>query len=228
MNPGVRGMADDVLRRVGAVLLLVGLIDIGVMIYCIMNGISYSSSFNIFAVVLGILLLRGSLRAASIVRFFGAFFLASFIGLIATWPFLQPLGLTLAELRHMTAGDIAFYSAFTLCGLALLFWVTLELNEDAVVSALQMAGRKVRPLYIPVALGVALVVVGGGAMVFMTGGETGQHAMDLAAARLGPGYRYHVSSLHVSKTGQGSSVFGVVTAWNDADLRDIPVAWRER
>jgi hypothetical protein len=176
-------------------------IDIGVMIYCIMNGISYSSSFNIFAVVLGILLLRGSLRAASIVSFFGAFFLAGFLGLIAAWPVLQPLGLTLAELHRTAVSDIAFYSAFALCGLTLLFWITLELNEDAVVTALQSAGRKVRPLYVPVALGIAIVAVGSGAMVFMTGGENGKHAMDLAAARLGPGYRYHVSSLHMSTTG---------------------------
>jgi hypothetical protein len=62
----------------------------------------------------------------------------------------------------------------------------------------------------------------------MTGGETGKHAMDLAAAKLGPGYRYHVRSLHVSTTGQGTSVFGVVTAWNSSELRDIPVAWRQR
>jgi hypothetical protein len=176
-------------------------IDIGVMIYCIMNGISYSSSFNIFAVVLGILLLRGSLRAASIVSFFGAFVLAGFLGLIAAWPVLQPLGLTLAELHRTAVSDIAFYSAFALCGLTLLFWITLELNEDAVVTALQSAGRKVRPLYVPVALGIAIVAVGSGAMVFMTGGENGKHAMDLAAARLGPGYRYHVSSLHMSTTG---------------------------
>ena len=40
-----------ILRRVGIVLLLAGLIDIGVMVYCIANDISYSSSFNIFAVI---------------------------------------------------------------------------------------------------------------------------------------------------------------------------------
>jgi hypothetical protein len=40
--------------------------------------------------------------------------------------------------------------------------------------------------------------------------------------------RLPVSSLHVSKTGWGTSVFGVVTAWNEVDLREIPVSWRER
>ena len=56
-----------ILKRVGGVLLVVGLIDIGVMIYCAVNRISYSSSFNVFAVIAGIFLLRGSLGAASIV-----------------------------------------------------------------------------------------------------------------------------------------------------------------
>jgi hypothetical protein len=57
-----------ILKCVGGVLLIVGLVDIAVMIYCIANRISYSSSFNIFAVVAGIFLLRGNLRAASLVR----------------------------------------------------------------------------------------------------------------------------------------------------------------
>ena len=51
----------SILARVGEVLLIVGVLDIGAMIYCIMKGISYASSFNIFAVWLGILLIRGSL-----------------------------------------------------------------------------------------------------------------------------------------------------------------------
>ena len=60
------------LARVGLVLVVIGVIDIAVMIYCIVNGIRYSSSFNIFAVVLGVMLVRGNLRAASVVSFFGS------------------------------------------------------------------------------------------------------------------------------------------------------------
>lgn len=46
-----------VLVRTGKVLITVGVIDIGVMIYCIANEISYSSSFNIFAVIAGFFLM---------------------------------------------------------------------------------------------------------------------------------------------------------------------------
>jgi hypothetical protein len=60
-----------ILRRVGGVLVAVGLVDIAWMIYCIVHGISYRSSLNLFAVIAGVLLLRGSLRTAANVRWFG-------------------------------------------------------------------------------------------------------------------------------------------------------------
>ncbi len=44
-----------ILKRVGLVLIAVGLCDIIFMIYCVSQGQSYSSSFNIFAVIAGVL-----------------------------------------------------------------------------------------------------------------------------------------------------------------------------
>jgi hypothetical protein len=44
------------------VLAVIGLIEIAVMIYCIVNRISCSSSFNMFAVIAGMLLMRGGLK----------------------------------------------------------------------------------------------------------------------------------------------------------------------
>ena len=74
------------LKRVGTVLVAVGLLDIGVMVYCVMNGISYTSSFNIAAVIGGIFLRRGSLRAASIVAWLAVLFLTgASCGLLFTW-----------------------------------------------------------------------------------------------------------------------------------------------
>jgi len=143
-----------ILARVGEVLLIVGVLDIGVMIYCIMNGISYASSFNIFAVWLGILLMRGSLWAASVVRFFSAFFLAGGIGLIAVFPFLQPISLTLAEVRHISP----FTVALPLLVLTLSLWTASELNGEPVLAALQASGRGVSSLLVPIVLGLGLVV----------------------------------------------------------------------
>lgn len=53
------------LRQAGAVLILVGIIDVLWMLYCvIVRHVSYSSSINLFAIVAGIFIYRGSARAA--------------------------------------------------------------------------------------------------------------------------------------------------------------------
>jgi hypothetical protein len=65
-----------VLKRVGVVLVLVALADVGWMIYCFIHGMPYSSSLNLFAVAAGVFLIRGSLRTATYVRWFSIFFLS--------------------------------------------------------------------------------------------------------------------------------------------------------
>lgn len=151
-----------VLIRVGSALLIVGALDIVMMVYCMANGIAYRSSFNIFAVALGILLIRGSLWAASFVRFFSAFFIAGGIGLIVSFPFLQPMALTLTELRHTSPLAIAPPLAL----LALSLWIVRELNAEPVLAAWQSAGKRVSPLVFPVILGFGLVVGLAGVLAF--------------------------------------------------------------
>lgn len=213
-----------ILKRVGAVLLVMGVIDIGLMIYCIINHISYSSSFNIFAVWLGILLMRGSLWAASKVRFLITLFIASGIGLIAVMPFLQPNSLTLAELRH--ASLVAIISLILI--VVLLSWIVVELNKQPVLDAFKNAGRKVWPPIIPAIIGICLTVAIGIGINFMTSSQIGEHAKALAMSKLGTGYKYHVSSMRVTTSNQHTSVAAVVTAWDDNnDVQQVPVEWEE-
>jgi hypothetical protein len=47
----------------------------------------------------------------------------------------------------------------------------------------------------------------------------------MAEELVGPGYQLHVSSMRVSRSGHTESVSGVVTAWNDKEIRDIAVHW---
>jgi hypothetical protein len=216
-----------ILKRVGAVLLAVGLIDIAVMIYCIANGVSYSSSFNIFAVVAGIFLLRGSLRAASIVRWFSVFMLSGFVALLIAWPLMQPVGLTLTQIRLNPGTSIATFAVLAFV-LGLLFWLARELGREPVLAARASAGRKPRDMRIPAAAGVGMVIV---MIIFMTlllGGETADRAKSMAEQQVGPGYRFHVSALNIATNNQGTSVSGVVTAWNDNEIRTVPVHWVER
>src|SRR6266700_7722065 len=114
-----------ILKRVGLVLVVIGLIDVGVMVYSIVNRQSYSSSFNIFAVIAGIFLMRGGLRTAGLVRWFSVFMLVGFLALAVVAPFLQPLDLSLTELR-LNPGSFLIGVIFYFFVLGLLYWVARQ------------------------------------------------------------------------------------------------------
>jgi hypothetical protein len=215
-----------ILTRVGKVLIAIGIIDIGVMIYCITNKIPYSSSFNIFAVVAGVFLSRGSLRAASIVRWFSVFSLCAFAAMAVAWPIVQPLDLTLTQARlspvstSLTAAFLAF-----LC--ALLYWLAKSLGDSSVLDALAAAGRKRRSMRVAAFSGVALVIALSTFMSLLLGGESAKKATQMAQEELGPGYKFYVSSLSIASGSAGTSVRAVVTAWNSSEVRNVPVSWQE-
>ncbi len=219
-------MYTQILQRAGAVLVLVGLVDIAVMIYCIANGISYSSSFNIFAVVAGVFLIRGSLRAASIVRWFAVFMLSTFVSLLLAWPLLQPLGLTLTQIKFHPIPS-AVTAALMAGILALLFWLAKVLGSEPVQAARAEQGRKLRKMWIPAGIGVGMVAVLGISLTLLLGGESAEHATSIARQQVGEGYQFYVGTLNVVHTQQGKFVSGIVTAWNDSEIRYVPVRWDE-
>lgn len=89
----------DILRRVGLAFVSIGILDIGFTIYCTANKISYSSSLNIYAVVAGIFLLKGNLKAARIISWFIAISVGGYIVRIVIAPFLRPDDHLLAYFR---------------------------------------------------------------------------------------------------------------------------------
>jgi len=219
-------MHPPILKRVGRVLIMLGLIDIAVMIYCIFNRISYSSSFNIFAVIAGILLFRGSLRTAVVVRWFAAFMLAGFATFLLAWPFLQPINLTLTQLR-LYPGQAFITFVYMMLFFGLLIWLFKELGQEPIQVAIVEAGGKRRDMRVPVGFGVGLVVAIGTLLTIMLGGESAGRLKSMAEQQMGPEYHYHVSSMNIAKNNRGTFVSGVVTAWNDHEIRNIPIHWEE-
>ena len=67
------------------------------MIYCIVNDMSYSSSLNIFAVAAGIVLMRGGLKTAGVIRWTALFALSGLIGLVLVFPRRLPIGDSVGE-----------------------------------------------------------------------------------------------------------------------------------
>lgn len=217
----------EILKRVGKVLIVLGLLDIGVMIYCIANEISYSSSLNIFAVIAGIFLFRGSLRAVAVVSWFGTFLISAFTCMIILWPFFQPIELTLLQFK---LNPLSFCTSLAIgvLVLGLLYWVVRELRQESVLKARIEAGTKHTSIKVPVILGIVLTAALTISLRVMLNGETAQQAKQRAEKEVGQGYKFYVSSLNTAFNSQGKFVSSTVTAYSDKAIRVIRVNWEEK
>ena len=218
------------LRVVGITLIVIGVLDIGWMIYSVAHQQSYSSSFNVFAVIAGILLVRGGLRTANVVAFFSAFMLSSFIGVLIVLPFLMPLDLLLAYLRVYPA-SFGGGVLLTVGVLVLLGWIYRRLTTPAVMTAIAERyprwtsyWRRPRTGFFAGVLLVLILVVGLGLMMH---GATAEHAIAAAKQKVGEGYKFHVSSLSMQSSGNRTHVEVVVTAYNQKEIKSIPIEWDE-
>lgn len=216
-----------ILSRAGKVLVAIGIADVGAMIYCILNQINYSSSFNVFAIIAGFFLWRGSLRAASIVTFLSALYLSTMLCLILGTLLIEPTSLTFAFLR-LHPHFFMVLSFMNVVVLALLSWLLAALTMPSVLDARRLNGAKLLSLRIPVICGAATTCLVMWLGAGMNDGETSQHAKALAAQKLGDGYEYYVSNLKKRSNGENTSVDATVTAWNETNIRQVTVQWDQQ
>ncbi|MEZ5717548.1 MAG: hypothetical protein R3E55_03500 [Burkholderiaceae bacterium] len=215
-----------ILRRAGAVLLAAGLIDLAALAYSLAQGQAYVSGFNLFAVVAGVFMLRGSLQAALVVRWLSVWMLAALLATVFVLPFMQPFSLTFAQLR-LGIGPAPASIGLAVLVTALLGWLAWQLGREPVCAA--RAARHLKPWSMtpPALVGVALVVGLGAAAAVLRGGEAAAHARELAAQQVTPDYRLHVRAVSKTRSGQGTRITATVTAWTDSDIKTVPVQWQE-
>lgn len=212
------------LRRTGLVLLVVGGIDIAAWLICMALDVPYVSSFNIFSVAGGIFLLRGSLRAASIVRRMAISMLALLVAVVLVSPLLQPPGLTLAMVKTHAALAVlgGVLLVFTV---ALMGWLARELGAPPVLAAIAAAGLKVRSTRWPIAMGAGIALLLAAMAVALQHTDAADRAIGEARAANGDGYRYHLSLIQAKETPAGREVTGTVSAWNGDGVKTVPFHW---
>ena len=210
-----------VLKRLGWVSIAVGLADIGMMVYCVLHGINYQSSLNVFAVIAGILFLRGSLGAVRVVTWFSAFMLAGLTSaLVIVFPFVTPIDLLMTELRLSPLDSVASI-LYGVVGLGFILWTYLQLRKPAVVEARLAAGQSGAPPKGAFVVGVLLAGAMAAIFSFILHGEAGAQALRLAKTKEGMAYKYSVSSLSWS----GDHGRASVTAYNDSEIKSVNVEW---
>ncbi|MEL7354229.1 MAG: hypothetical protein AAF171_16820 [Cyanobacteria bacterium P01_A01_bin.116] len=214
--------SSKILKRSGAILVAIGFIDLAILLYCTIGQIPYPSRFNLVAALAGVLLLGDNLRAATIVRWFAALGFGGVVAFIFAFPFIQPLDLTLTYLRLEPAAIVPSMVTAVLL-VVVLFWLCCELGRKPVQAAMRAA--RVKPWDIGIAAVVGAVLVAGiavAATLLLNSDDVAQ-VEALAQQRWGRDYSYHVSSLSATQGRRGTTIKGEITAWNDQEIRRIPI-----
>ena len=211
---------DNPFRKAGIVLLIIGIIDIGVMIYCIANEISYSSSFNLFAVIAGVLLMKGGVKTARVVRWFSAFFVIAFIVVIFLFPITMPIQLLATQIKLNPVGMLGSF-AFSIVFIGILIWVYRQLSTPSALAKLDQAGYKTGKPKSALYAAIGIMVLGGVLFTLLFNSESAEKAKALAKEQLGAAYEYHISRMQTS----GDKGSAVVTAFNSNEIKNVQVKW---
>lgn len=200
-----------ILKRAGVVLVVLGTCDL----------LALRSGLFLLGAAAGIGLLFGSLHMASLVRWIAAFALCALGVMMLAWPLMQPVDLTLTQLKLQPR--ILPSLATSATWLVLLHWLVRTLGAPAVLAARRAAGHKPRHMGLAAASGAALSLTVCTTLALLLHGEAADRARRAAERQFGPDYRYHVAALKVD----GKRVEGLVMAWNGNEIRSIPVAWED-
>jgi hypothetical protein len=204
-----------ILKRAGMVLVVLGTCDL----------LAIRSGLFLLGAAAGVGLLFGSLHMAGLVRWAAAFGLYALAVMMLAWPCMQPVDLTLTQLKLQPR---ILPSLFTSAiWLALLHWLVRTLGAPAVLAARRAAGHQPRHMGQAAACGAALSLLLCVMLSLLLHGEAAERALLAAERQFGPDYRYHVAALKVSDSSKGRRVEGLVTAWNGNEIRNIPVAWQD-
>ena len=208
------------MRRVGLVLIAIGIIDIGVMIYCIANKIGYSSSFNIFSLLAGIFLWRGHLGAAKFLTSASAFFFAGFLTAVLLLPFFFPIKLLVLYFQE---SPIQIVLTVVLMGAVVyvMYWVYGQLRSSSVLEARGAAGHSTYKPNLAFGIGAGIPVLVVTLLLFTRFGETGKMVVSKAENIVGEGYEYHIQSFKSS----GSTGRATVVAYNESEYKKVKVSW---
>lgn len=220
MTPAISDEVRQILHRVGLALVVFGLLDIGVMIYCIVNGISYSSSFNLFAVISGIYVWRGHPWYVKWVTRAAGFYAAGFSTMVPMALILFPVDLGALELR-LHPSTVIVGAVATVGVVAFLIWVYGELRRAPMLAGYTVAGYSPGPFWVAPLSGATLILGAGVLIIVLMHGDAEQRAIGLATVKTGPGYHYFVTNLSYA----GDRGTAEVLAYDDRVIKSVQVEW---
>lgn len=183
------------LKRCGITFLLIGLLDIGLLAYCIRHEIRFNSCLSVIGIFGGLSLLRGNLRTAAFMHWISVLLSTLLISWLLNLPWLLPTSLvTLVVRLHPWAVAISLGLVLALVGG--LLWTAHELGSESVAQARAVIGRTPIRVIIPRLLGAFLPLIASGLFVALQSSSVGQRALTEGRRDLEPGYRFLLTGIH--------------------------------
>jgi hypothetical protein len=214
------------LRRIGILLLAFAAIHIVFSIASSLNG-TPSYSLDIVSLILGLLLLNGSVGAARWLAFLTA-------SQVVTWPLFLvgvPLairGTLMSQLFESMGFGIANYAAMTAIELAIAIWILWQLRRPEVDDLMAAAGKT--PSWRPMVwgAGIALPLMAASLLALAPMARTFDRLMSQAAIvqarqQLGSSYQYSLASIRWDAHGGWHAQ---VIAVDDKETRVVEVGSR--
>jgi hypothetical protein len=135
-----------VLRRLGILLLVFAGIHVASLGIDLLTESRHSYSIDILSLIVGVLLLNGSLGAARFLCWLTAFEIVASLGgllLVATIvPFALTPELRTLVLQQLGVGGIFWMIASNVVETAISFWILRELRRPEITAALSYAGKR--------------------------------------------------------------------------------------
>lgn len=216
-------MPDEVrslLRWIGTIVMVVGVLE---LVYGLFAAPAGTVKFQVTFLLLGCVVFFGGLRTAAVVAWLAWLALVPALGMILQIFVVMPFDLVLTSMRlnpwYMPGLVIQFAISFGVAA-----FLALELRRGAFIDALLAAGDKVRNMRIPLGLGALIALTLLGLQLKMLNGVDADKAKELVAAELGPQYQYYASYVGY-EFGAKSNAVATVEAWNDKEIRTVPVRW---
>lgn len=136
-----------------------------------------------------------------------------------------PADLALVQLRLAPTAFAAYYVPL-LISLAAVAFMARQLGQAPILAEREAAGRKLRDMRIPLALGLVFAVLAGGLQYRVLNGSDARQAKQVATDKLGPAYHYYTNSIAIGG-GAKTRVSATVQAWNDNQVLQVPVQWEK-
>lgn len=222
-----------ILKRVGIVLIAVGILDIAYFFYYISQDQIYSSgwkldqthpftSHGLFIVVFGVLFLGSNLRIVPLVTWIAAFGISNFSTTFILLPFLSPAALWATQFSLDPVG-ISISLLVKIIAIALCCWLYKQLRAAPVVSASLRCGNSTSMPKLAFILGVAIAILPASLLHFTRIGAAGVQAVELARSQYGNNYHYHLTAMSRSN----GNIFARLIAYNENEIKPIRVEWKQ-